>query len=99
MRSNARTNRNATGPTIRLMGGLLRRSELFASGAAVALAASAVLAGPEGAQVARGDVRITRNGAETVIRAGNNSIINYRSFDIARHETVRFIQPSASSRV
>ena len=68
-------------------------------GLLVGLLASAAVAGPEGARVVRGDVTITRNGAETLIRAGRNSIIDYRSFDIARGETVRFQQPDAASRV
>lgn len=65
----------------------------------VASVCASSLAGPEGASVARGNVNITQNGAETLIRASNNSIINYRSFDIGRGETVRFLQPSADSRV
>ena len=69
------------------------------SGAVIAAACSTAAAGPEGAQVVRGQVDITRNGAETLIRAGHNSIINYRSFDIGSHESVRFIQPNAASRV
>lgn len=68
-------------------------------GALIAAVCSHALAGPEGAQVVRGQVDITRNGSETIIRAGHNSIINYRSFDIAGHESVRFIQPNSSSRV
>lgn len=67
--------------------------------ATIMLAARTGLAGPEGAQVVRGDVSISRSGNETLIRAGRNSIINYRSFDIAGHESVRFIQPDANSRV
>ncbi len=69
------------------------------AGVLVALLASAAVAGPEAPRVVRGDVTITRNGAETVIRAGRNSIIDYRSFDIARGETVRFQQPDAAARV
>lgn len=69
------------------------------AGMTVAAVASPTLAGPEGARVARGDVNITRNGNETIIRASNNSIINYRSFDIGRGEAVRFIQPGSTSRV
>lgn len=84
---------------IRLVGAIRRRAELFATGAMFLAATGIALAGPEGAQVVRGDVGITRNGAETVIRASNNSIINYRSFDIGRSETVRFVQPDAASRV
>lgn len=69
------------------------------AGALIGSVCAEAIAGPEGAQVVRGQVSITRNGADTLIRAGNNSIINYRSFDIARGESVRFIQPNASSRV
>src|SRR5436190_18623024 len=69
------------------------------SGALVAAACSPALAGPEGANVVRGNVSISRDGTQTLIRAGRNSIINYRSFDIGRGESVRFIQPDASSRV
>jgi filamentous hemagglutinin family protein len=83
--------------------GLLARAERFALGTAALggtmLACSSVFAGPEGARVVRGDVQISRQGAETVIRASHNSIINYRSFDIARDESVRFIQPGSESRV
>ena len=68
-------------------------------GILVAAACTPALAGPEGAQVVRGQVDITRNGAETLIRAGNNSIINYKSFNIGANESVRFIQPSSTSRV
>lgn len=69
------------------------------AGALIGSVCAEAIAGPEGAQVVRGQVSISRNGADTLIRAGNNSIINYRSFDIARGESVRFIQPNASSRV
>ncbi|MBX3410441.1 MAG: filamentous hemagglutinin N-terminal domain-containing protein [Phycisphaeraceae bacterium] len=65
----------------------------------VALLASSAWAGPDGAQVVRGDVSITRNGPDTIIRASRNSIINYRSFDIGSSESVRFIQPDARARV
>ncbi|MBL9001104.1 MAG: filamentous hemagglutinin N-terminal domain-containing protein [Phycisphaerae bacterium] len=69
------------------------------SGLLIAAFTTGALAGPEGSSVVRGDVNISRSGAETIIRAGRNSIINHRSFDIARGETVRFIQPDAASRV
>lgn len=69
------------------------------SGALLAAACAPALAGPEGAQVVRGNVRIERDGANTLIHAGRNSIINYRSFDIASSESVRFVQPDAASRV
>ncbi len=89
---------------------LLRRAEVFrrgglagwttAIGGLVAAAfAGPALAGPEGATVVRGDVDIQRNGNHTVIRAGDRSIINYRSFDIGSNESVRFVQPGADARV
>lgn len=74
------------------------------SAAAVSLAVllanpGTAMAGPEGEQVSRGSVSFVRSGGETIITASNNSVINYRSFDIAANETVRFIQPDAASRV
>ncbi len=68
---------------------------LLALSAGVALAQS----GPQGADVVRGSVQIERNGASTVIRASDRAIINYRSFDIASGELVRFVQPGANARV
>src|SRR3954471_10740122 len=69
------------------------------SGALIAAACAPAMAGPQGAQVVRGNVDISRNGNQTLIRASRNSIINYRSFDIGASESVRFVQPDASSRV
>ncbi|MBN2844162.1 MAG: filamentous hemagglutinin N-terminal domain-containing protein, partial [Sedimentisphaerales bacterium] len=56
-------------------------------------------AGPQGEQVVAGDVSFDRNGNLTEITASHNSIINYDSFNIGSDETVRFIQPTESSRV
>jgi len=67
--------------------------------ALVLLLAQAAPAGPEGESVAQGQVEFSRSGDTTTIRASHNSIINYRSFNIAANETVQFIQPSAASRV
>lgn len=75
------------------------RSELVIGGAAVVALCTYSFGAPEGAQVVRGNVNITRDGALTTIRAGNRSIINFRSFDLSAHETVRFIQPSSTSSV
>lgn len=69
-----------------------------AAGSVMCFAFTAV-AGPEGAQVSRGNVSIDRNGSQTIIRASDGSIINYRSFDIGANESVRFIQPNAEARV
>lgn len=61
---------------------------------------SPALAGPEGEKVVRGDVTFDRSQAgTTLIHAGDRAIIDYRSFDIASGETVRFVQPSADARV
>lgn len=78
---------------------LFRRAEWFMGGAMALAFGIPALAGPEGAQVVNGDVHITRSGNQTLIQASNNSIINYRSFDIGRGESVRFVQPNSSSRV
>ncbi|RPI63922.1 MAG: filamentous hemagglutinin N-terminal domain-containing protein, partial [Planctomycetaceae bacterium] len=60
---------------------------------------AAVYAGPHGAKVVRGKVQFTQQGDTLVIKASNNSIINFRSFNIPAGETVRFVLPSSSSRV
>ncbi len=78
--------------------GLRTASAVLAAAAGTIFSAPA-LAGPEGAQVVRGDVRIERSGPNTIIRAGDRSIINYSSFNIGANESVRFIQPDAMSRV
>lgn len=57
------------------------------------------LAGPEGAKVAHGAASINRAGDVTTIVASDRTVINYSSFNIASHETVRFVQPDAASRV
>lgn len=59
----------------------------------------AVLAAPQGEQVVNGQADFDRQGSLTEITASHNAIINYQSFDIQTHETVRFIQPSVTSRV
>ncbi|MFN0011166.1 MAG: filamentous hemagglutinin N-terminal domain-containing protein [Phycisphaerales bacterium] len=71
---------------------------MAASSAALAMCAPA-WAGPEGETVVSGSASFVRDGANTAITAANNTIINYQSFDIARHESVRFVQPDAASRV
>lgn len=75
-------------------------------GAGVGLTLAALLgpvhiacAGPEGAKVVQGNASINRQGNHTLIRASNGSIINYSSFNLTSKESVRFIQPSATSRV
>ena len=58
-----------------------------------------VLAAPKGGQVVSGTASIQQNGNLTIITAGNRSVINYGSFNIAAGETVKFVQPSANSSV
>lgn len=74
------------------------RTIALAAGTVLTLA-SAATAGPEGAQVAAGSVQISQEGSIWTINASNRAIINYSSFDIGAHETVRFVQPGASSTV
>jgi filamentous hemagglutinin family protein len=71
---------------------------MAAGGAALALCAP-LWAGPEGERVVSGTASIERMGSMTQITAGNNAMIEYNSFNIAAGETVRFIQPGATSRV
>ncbi len=58
-----------------------------------------VVAAPKGGHVVSGTATFQQNGNLTVITAGNKSIINYGSFNIAPGETVQFVQPSAQSSV
>ncbi|MCW5775193.1 MAG: filamentous hemagglutinin N-terminal domain-containing protein [Phycisphaeraceae bacterium] len=64
-----------------------------------ALSGPPALAGPDGARVVHGTASFSQQGATTVIHTSHTAVINYNSFGIAAHETVRFIQPDASSRV
>lgn len=50
-------------------------------------------------KVASGRASVESSGAQTIIRAADKSIINYRQFDVAKGESVRFIQPGETARV
>ncbi len=63
------------------------------------VAAGLTLAAPQGEHVVSGEAGFERDGPSTVIRAADNTIIDYQAFDIAAGESVRFIQPEAVSRV
>lgn len=63
------------------------------------MSVSTTLARPKGMRVARGNVTFGFSGNTTSIVASDRSIINYSSFDIARMEIVRFIQPSSHASV
>ncbi len=56
-------------------------------------------AGPDNPQVVRGSANFQRLGNLTTITVTDNAIINYRQFNIAGPETVRFIQPGVDARV
>ncbi|MGE0669327.1 MAG: filamentous hemagglutinin N-terminal domain-containing protein [Parachlamydiales bacterium] len=49
--------------------------------------------------VANGNANPVVNGDELRIEASDNAILNFRNFDIQRHETVRFEMADASHRV
>src|SRR4051812_38654372 len=87
-----------------------RRALLDSAGRAMAVAVSAALSGviAQSAEakggikvekVARGQARFETRGPNTQITAGDRTIINYRQFDVARGESVKFVQPSPESRV
>jgi len=76
---------------------MFRQTVLFVVGLHVS--GGAALAGIEGAAVVHGSAQFERSGNYTAIQASDKAIINYRSFDIARPETVEFIQPGASASV
>jgi len=59
-----------------------------------ATAGAVALGGPVGEEVVHGSAQFAREGNLTTITAADKTIVNYQSFDIARPETVRFIQPS-----
>lgn len=67
--------------------------------ATLAAAAPALAQTPQGPQVVAGSATFQQNGSTTVITAGNNTIINYQSFNIGHGQTVQFVQPSATSKV
>ncbi len=81
----------------------INRQRLMICAAAAALCLDGALvraAGPISvANVAAGAAGFARVGNTTIIHAANNTIINYRQFNIPAGQEVDFIQPNASSRV
>lgn len=80
----------------------LGKSAYVGGGVALLIAAMVSVpawASPRGGRVERGNATIVQRGKTTVIRAGDRSVINYDQFDVAGDETVRFVQPSATSKV
>src|SRR5690348_2144953 len=76
---------------------LLRATHAAVAGAL--LAATPAAANPLGGQIVGGSATIatTAPGTLTVEQQSQRAAINWQSFDIAPHETTRFVQPSASS--
>jgi filamentous hemagglutinin family protein len=67
--------------------------------AVLVLVTAVTRAGPEGAQVIHGSAQFNQTGNYTAIQASDKAIINYSQFNIARPETVQFIQPNADASV
>src|SRR5436305_11289913 len=53
----------------------------------------------KGAQVLAGAAQIAQKGNTTTIRAIDKTIISYDRFNVSKGSSVKFIQPSSSSRV
>src|SRR3954451_8045569 len=81
-----------------------------ARSAAVALAASATVLSTFGSpavaakniqveRVAAGSAQVEQRGAATRITAADRTIINYSRFNVARNESVQFVQPTSKSRL
>lgn len=78
------------------------RALVLIAGSTLALAnpvLSTAMANPEGPQVVAGSASFNRVGDLMRITASNNTIINFRSFNILPRETVQFVQPSVNARV
>jgi filamentous hemagglutinin family protein len=77
---------------------MLKKSSLFVAIASL-LGGHAATAGPEGGQVVNGVGSITQTDASsTLISQGSDRLgINWQSFNVAEHESVRFEQPSSTS--
>ncbi len=91
------------GTTGRVVGGgqLIARGLLLAvlAGSVHSTAVAQTPTGPQNPQVVSGSARVTQSGSRWTIVTSNTAIINYSSFNLNAGQGVRFIQPSASSRV
>jgi len=67
--------------------------------ALIAAPPGVALAGPSGAQVTAGRANVSRAGNTTRVVTGRRAIIEWDDFDIGTDESVRFIQPDATSSV
>jgi len=65
---------------------------------AAAALSGAVLAGPTGGAVSTGSGTITQSGSTTTITQGSQNLaINWATFNVGKGESVKFVQPGASS--
>ena len=81
-----------------------RRALLLAAAVTVAGIAQPTFAKGKGNnvvvdRVANGTAAFSSRGNQMIIRASDRAIINYKRFDIPKGAAVRFIQPSATSRL
>ena len=76
-----------------------RRKLAAAAAAMTALALGGpALAAPTGGQVVAGTASISQQGNSTTIRqSSQQAALNWNSFNVGAHETVNFVQPSASA--
>lgn len=64
----------------------------------LSITATSAYGAPQGGNVASGSANISQQGSVTNInQASHSAVINWDNFDIAKTETVNFIQPSNSS--
>ena len=66
--------------------------------ATAALTAGSTQAAPAGGQVVTGSANIAQTGATTTITQASSTLaLNWKSFNIAKQETVNFVQPTAAA--
>jgi filamentous hemagglutinin family protein len=84
--------RASRGPKLHL------RGRAAALSVAMCMMFSFAHAEPTGGNVVAGSATINTNGSDTTINQSSQSaILNWQSFDIAAHESVRFVQPNSSA--
>ena len=77
----------------------VKKSSTLLAAALAACFAGGALALPVGPQVVAGTATLSQNGAALTIQNSASAILDWQRFGIAAGESVRFIQPSASSSV
>lgn len=80
------------------MAEMIRRLRLIAA-LAGALVPGVLMANPKGGVVRKGSGVITDQGSQMNIKVGNNTFIDWSSFNIGAGETTTFIQPNSHSVV